>query len=259
MRDGQPRARGDGGEIKALHHGLEILSLMVRAGRPLSATAIGERVGLHQTSVSRIIRTLSADGYVRRAGSRGYVPDFGVFALGTAAVEGFHLVDTARPAMEDIAAEFDGFEATLATLWRGELLHFNRTRLGQASIPFSSRGFPFHLSSAALRLMADRPHAEAIALLEQSRDRQGWKRPTDRVPGTPAEIADLLGSAVERGVLILRRWVTESHVAGSIDVELPNYPPFALSVAGEAERVDDDSLRLWLHEARRRVEKDFVP
>lgn len=257
MRESDQTATRVDREIKALRHGLQILDLLVSSDRPLSATAIGAQIGLHQTSVSRIIRTLITEGFVRKAGTRGFLPDFGVFALGAAAVEDFHLVDTAAPAMCDIAAEIPKFETVLVTMWHGQLLHFVRTQQGQAITPFSSRGFPLHLSSAGLRILIDLPRPKAIELLEASRDRRGWARPTELVPRTPEEALDVAQGLLERGTLITTGWVHDWHISGSIDVEIPDYPPFVLAIYGAAADTTEDSLRLSLHESRRRLEKEF--
>lgn len=257
MRDGIDEEARSGGEIKSLRHGLQILDILVRSDRPLSATAIGAQIGLHQTSVSRIIRTLITEGFIRKTGNRGFVSDFGVFALGSAAVENLHLVETAEQPMREIVAEFPAFVAVLVTLWRGQLLHFVRTTHGENPIPFSSRGYPLHLSSAALRLILDMPREEGLAVLESSRVRSGWDRPTELVPETPEGVLDAARERFERGTLVLAGWVSDWHVAGSIDVEIPNCPPFVLSLYGRSEDASEDTVRLWLHEARRRLEKDF--
>lgn len=87
----EPQPEAATAPTTALAKGVTVLQLLVEADGPLSASEIARRVGLHQSSVSRILSTLSAAGYVRKTGYRSFAPDFGVLSLGAAAVDKFGL------------------------------------------------------------------------------------------------------------------------------------------------------------------------
>lgn len=142
-------------DVKALRHGLKILELVARSDRPLSATTIGVEIGLHQTSVSRILNTLSAEGYVRKARPRGYIASLGVFSLSSAAIQQFPLTKKADSVLRAAIEEFPDLSAALATIWRGELMNFGCSGAGQSIALLSAPRSPLHLSAAGLRLLID--------------------------------------------------------------------------------------------------------
>lgn len=243
--------------LKSLQQGLEILAIVVRAGRPIPAGEIAERIGAHPSTVSRILTTLGDQGLVRRHRRQGFVPDFGVFALGAASVEGFGLVNAAWEPMHEVAVANPGLEAVLVTLWQGETLYFCRVSGDRHPMPFSSFPYPLHQSTAALRLLLDRPHDEALAALEDSRVRRGWHNPVGGIPDGPEAVLDRVSDLVEHASLVTTGWLTADHIAGAIPVEVPAAPPFVLSLSGRQDVVDTSSLRLRLLEARHLLEREL--
>lgn len=236
--------------LKSLQQGLEILGIVVRAGRPIPAGEIAAQIGAHPSTVSRILTTLGDQGLVRRHRRQGFVPDFGVFALGAASVEGFALVRAAWEPMHRVAADNPGLEAVLVTLWHGETLYFCRVSDRQHPLPFSSFAYPLHQSTAALRLLLDQPRTSAVAVLEESRVRRGWDDPAGAIPETADEVLDRAGSLLEKSSLVTTGWLTEDHIAGAIPVEVPGGPPFVLSLAGRQQQADVATLRERLLAAR---------
>jgi len=241
--------------LKSLRQGLEILAVVVRAGRPIPAGEIAEQLGAHPSTVSRILTTLGGQGLVRRHRRQGFVPDFDVFALGAASVEGFGLVTAAWDPMHEVAVANPGLEAVLVTLWQGETLYFCRVSERGHPLPFSSRTYPLHQSTAALRLLLDRPREEAVALLEESQSRRGWENPVGGIPEDPVAVLERVAPLVERGSLVTTGWLTADHIAGAIPVHVPEAPPFVLSLSGRQDDVDVASLRLALLEGRHVVER----
>jgi len=240
--------------LKSLQQGLEILGIVVRAGRPIPAGEIAEQIGAHPSTVSRILTTLGDQGLVRRHRRQGFVPDFGVFALGAASVEGFGLVNAAWNPMHEVIAANPGLEAVLVTLWHSETLYFCRVRGDRHPLPFSSHPYPLHQSTAALRLLLDRPRAEAVAMLQESRSRRGWDNPVGAIPDSPEETLDRAAALLEHSSLVTTGWLTPDHIAGAIPVEVPGAPPFVVSLSGRQGGVDVSTLRIRLLEARHLLE-----
>jgi len=250
QREQEPEA---GGQIKALGRGLEILRLLVEANGPMSATEIGVRMNLHQSSVSRILATLAVGGYVRKADYRSFEPDFGVLGLGLAASKGFALTSKPRAAMLEAAAMCSGLQVSLCVLWREEMIYFLRTSKGVEPIVFSG-GHPLHLSSPALRFMVDMPEEEALSLLRASRKRYGWPRPTELVPETEEQVLAAAREGFQHECVILDGWVTPHSVSAAINLHTTTSQPTALALSGPRSVASDGTIRLWLHEIRRSVE-----
>lgn len=235
----------------ALARGLHVLRLLVDEGSPMTATEIARRIGVHQSSVSRILATLIHVGYVRKTPDRRFAPDFGVLSLASATTW-FPLIRKPRAAMEEIAAAHPEVEATLCMLWRGEMIYFLRTRHQAGAIDFGM-GFPVHLSAPGLRMLIDLPEDHALEVLRQSRSRYGWSG-TGVVPETAEEVLAWARAHVEHDVLVLAEWRSMGHVGAAIPIKTDEDHPVALALTGDLSAADPATLRLWLHDARRIVE-----
>src|SRR3954468_19071527 len=121
MKDEEKKEDGNdmfaGSASKALTRGLEILRLLAESNTPLSSTDIARRLGLHQSSASRILKTLSAAGYVRKPTYQSFTVGYGILTLGGRAVQNFPLMTKTRATITAIADQNSDFLITLATLW----------------------------------------------------------------------------------------------------------------------------------------------
>lgn len=256
MPDHADAPREGSASTNALAKGVKVLQILVEADGPLSASELGRRVGMHQSSVSRILGTLAEAGYVRKTGYRSFAPDFGVLSIGAAAIDKFGLAHKPRPAMEEAAEHAAGLAVTLSVLWRGEVIYFLRTEKGRQHPLFAAEmGWPLHLSAPAMRLLLDLPEREAIELLATSEQEHGWKRPTEQVPKSPKDAIRRARKLLEHDCLILDGWVEPGHMSSAITVVAPGEPPAALALTGQSCVADGYTIRLWLHSFRRSVEQ----
>ena len=234
-------------QIQALARGLEILDLLLDAGRPITGGELAREIGLHESSVSRILQTLIRGGYVSKVPG-GNVPALRMlrFARVTSA---FPMITHVRPVLEAIAAEHPGHHVNLCAYGHGELTYLVRCQADTDTITGFS--FPLHGSSAAMRLLVDLPDEEALAALQTSRRRHGWtggpELPTD-------EVAALTWARdhVHHDVLVLRSW-HDTSTSGAIPLVIDGRQ-LVLAIGGSSD-TDPNNLHLWLHEARRRVEQ----
>jgi len=238
---------------KALTHGLEILRLLVES-TPMTSTDVAARLGLHQSTASRILKTLAAAGYVRKPTYQSFTVDYGVMTLGGRALANFPLTSKPRTKIVEIAARYPDLLVTLSTLWRNELIYLLRAQSGHEVIAGLAGGYPLHLSVVALRLMVDMPEKEAIAILNASRLRYGWTRPTPRVPETPAECLKNARSHLQHDCLVLSGYQTEDGLSLSIPIAAKGEPLCALALTGVTGVRSIDSGLLILQEGRRAIE-----
>ncbi|NED94490.1 helix-turn-helix domain-containing protein [Phytoactinopolyspora alkaliphila] len=251
-------AERSGSSAKALANGVTVLQTLVESDEPLSASEIARRVGLHQSSVSRILATLAEAGYARKTGYRSFAPDFGVLSLGAAAITKFRLAHQPRKAMEAAAQTARGMAVSLSVLWRGEVIYFLRTHDGEPPVLFNATGWPLHLSAPGLRLLLDLPEDEALEMLRKSREKYGWERPEPPAPQSEEEALRRGRELLLHDCLILDGWLMPGHMSSAITVDAPNEPPVALSITGLTKLADPDTIRLWLHSFRRSVEQSLV-
>ncbi len=236
--------------------GLATLRLLVDEGRPMSPTELAAQVGLHQSSVSRILSTLAAAGYVRKVAKRRFEPDFGVLAL-SSAVTNFPLVHKPRAAVAAAAARCRGCLVTLAILWRGQILYFVRTIDGYNIVDFWGGDFPLHQSAPAMRMLLDLPEADALETLAGSRARHGWECRTPVTPTSETEALRRARDLLDDDILILDDWREEGRFAAAIPIDYPADYPVALAIAGQRAVTSDEQVRLWLLQVRRAVEKSL--
>ncbi len=241
------------GGVQSLARGLQILRTLIDEGAPLTGTEIARRFGLHQSSISRVLATLTDLGYVRKAANGRFVPDYGILTFAPAIAQ-FPLVVKPRATIEQIAAEHPGFTVHLCLLWRTEMIYLLRTAMGNETITFWGPAFPLHVSSPALRLLLELPQRQALAILAASKKRLGWEQPTDRVPATATAALRAARKLLEHDVLILDEWYDVGGLGGAIPLQTGENLPVALAITGSNDKVDHATLRLWLHDARRRVE-----
>ncbi|MEN3284502.1 MAG: hypothetical protein V7607_5642 [Solirubrobacteraceae bacterium] len=244
--------RESGGQVLA--RGLAILRLLVDARGPLTSKEIAAAAGIHQSSASRILGTLASAGYVRKVGYREFVPDYGVLALAERAADAFPLSHKPRAAVAATADECEGHLVSLAALWHGHLIYLVRMEKGGEALSVSFDVIPLHLSSPALRLLADLPDENALEILRDSRARSGWARPSDRAPNDELEALAKARELLTHDALVLDSWQAPDVMTAAIRVEAPGEPPTALAISGRTGLVSHETVLLWLQAGRRRVE-----
>ncbi|MBB5214513.1 IclR family transcriptional regulator [Parapusillimonas granuli] len=90
--------------VDALARGLGVLRCFTPGVKSLGNLELAERTGLAKSTVSRIVYTLTALGYLRYDSETGrYAPGYGVLALGFGCLASLEVRQLARPLMEQLA------------------------------------------------------------------------------------------------------------------------------------------------------------
>lgn len=234
-------------QIQALARGLEILDLLLEAGGPVTGGELARRVGLHESSVSRLLQTLIRSGYVSRVAG-GNVPALRMLRF-SRVTGAFPMIARVRPVLERIAAEHPQHHVNLCAYGQRDVTHLVRCQTGTDTITGFS--FPLHRSSAAMRHLADLPDDEALAALRGSRTRYGWAGGPQLPPDEPSALV-WARQHLHHDVLVLSEW-TAGAVSGAIPLGVGGDEPLLLAIGGPSGG-NPDRLHLWLHDARRRVE-----
>ncbi|HEY9294066.1 MAG TPA: helix-turn-helix domain-containing protein [Microlunatus sp.] len=242
---------------QALARGLHILRMLVDEGEAMTATEIGRRIGLHQSSASRILATLSDAGYVRKNDAGRFVADYGVLALASATTK-LPLMQRPRPALEEFLTEHPSLTVSICMLFRDEMIYLLRANSGRDPLVYWSGGFPLNISSPGLRLLVDLPDEDAIAILKASRQRFGWGGRPEVVPPTEEAVLAKARGLVDDDVLILSEWFQQDHIGGAIPLDTPEPHPVALAIVDENAEISAEKLTVLLHQARRVVEHSFA-
>ncbi|MGH7143387.1 MAG: IclR family transcriptional regulator [Planctomycetota bacterium] len=245
---------------QSLARSLQVLGGLVDSAEPISATQLAAQVGLHQSSVSRILSTLQAVGFVRKPDYHHFAADYGLLAFAARAIHQFPLIQRSLPVLRKLGPECDGLMLTVATLWRDEVLYLVRQIGAGEPLVMPLMRYPLQLSSPGLRMLLERPAAEALAALEHSRAEFGWSQPTTEVAGTAAELLARARERLELDVLALDGWQVTGRISAAIPIRLGGLQggdgraEAALSLSGTTGAVSVDRIRALLHQAAREIE-----
>jgi DNA-binding IclR family transcriptional regulator len=93
------------GTSKTLHHGLEVLELLVGAPDGLSITEIADGIGVHRTVAHRLVRTLEEHHLCRRDRFKRVTLGAGLVRLAEPVEQDLRTL--ARPVLEELSEETD--------------------------------------------------------------------------------------------------------------------------------------------------------
>jgi len=217
--------------VQVVDRALDVLEALAAAGGPVGVAELGERTGLPQGTVHRLLQSLQGRGYVRRDASRKYSVGTAAVRLADAAQRS--LARTARPYLAELVA-ISGETANLAVLEGTDVVY-----VAQVSSPHTLRMFaevgrhvPPHSTAVGKVLLAAMPRDEARGLLQR----------TGLAARTDATITDLTDLEAELDLVAAQAWAAdeEEHETGIRCVAVPiggEGPTLAaMSVSGPAER-----------------------
>jgi DNA-binding IclR family transcriptional regulator len=157
-------------------------------GRPdLGVSELATELGMHKSTVSRLLATLERRGLVRRAGER-FAPGPELARLGALALRGMALVATARASLERLAGitgetvnlavpdgeralnvlQVDAAHFVGVTDWTGRAAPLHATANGKALLAFGAAELPRRLPRLTPRTVVDRSALRAE--LERARN-----------------------------------------------------------------------------------------
>jgi DNA-binding IclR family transcriptional regulator len=125
-RPASPSARPEY-RVEALAKGLRILSLFTEQRPTWRVSGIAPAVGMPLPTVYRVVRTLTAEGYLNHLPNGDYRPAVRVLTLGGAALRSLDLGSAATPRLQRLAEE-TGETVNLAALTGDRVLHLVRLR-----------------------------------------------------------------------------------------------------------------------------------
>jgi DNA-binding IclR family transcriptional regulator len=163
--------------IAAIQHAVSVLRAFSAAEPLLGVNEIARRVGLHKSTVSRILATLEDAHLVERDGVSGrFSLGPGVVALAGPLLASLNVREVAQPYLQQLASETG--ESVSLSIWNhGEAVNVDQV-LGPGLIqhiaPIGSRS-PAHCTATGKVFLAHAAHRELQAILAR-----GFVRFTDR-------------------------------------------------------------------------------
>jgi DNA-binding IclR family transcriptional regulator len=205
----------DGSAVQAFSRGLAALRLLAENG-PMTATGIGQALGVHQSSASRLLRSLQREGYVRKPTFHAFSLDMGILLLAGVAMEHFSEVGCAADVCSQLHKE-SGLGAASTMLLGDRLLYLARIgpQGSQRLSLLDDSDFPVHRSSPGMLLAYLRGRREMVRIMKASMRRYGA---ADRAASAERLWGVARGSVGRDGVLYLERFGS-NRCSGSIAYE----------------------------------------
>lgn len=229
------------GFVKSADRVLAVLELLARKAQALSHTEIAAALGIPKSSLTQLLRNLSARAYIASApGANTFALGPAVFALAQRGRRGRDLVALTQPHVEQITRE-TGESSSLNLLREGEIERACGADSPHAltfSMKIGARA-PLYAVSSGKAIMAFLPPAER----DRHLSKLAFARITPRTIGSSRRLLSELRRAAADGVA----YSFEEFTPGIIGVAVPvldqrRYPIGALNVAiptvryGEATR-----------------------
>jgi IclR family transcriptional regulator, acetate operon repressor len=202
--------------VQSADKALAILAAFSEARRDVGVSELAAELGMHKSTVSRLLATLERRGLVRRDGER-FVPGWELARLGALATHGLALVGAAQEAMASLA-EATGETVNLAVRdgesalnvsqvrtahhvgvgdWAGRSRPLHATANGKVLLAFGGGELPRELTALTRRTITDPQKLRAE--LEQVR-RSGFAVATEELElglhAVAAPVFDCFGSCV---------------------------------------------------------------
>lgn len=253
----EARKSTGGSSIHAVERAIAILRTFSPEAPSLGVSDLARRVGLHKSTVHRLLATLERQGFVVQDAAGGqYRLGLQLLELGTLVLAGIELRKVARRHLEEVHHAC-GETVHLAILDEGEVVYIDKLDGTRGVRMYSSIGrrSPAHCTGLGKALLAWQP----AGVLEQIIQRRGLLAYTSRTITSPETLRDHLALVRLRGYAIDNGEHEEfircaaapvfdhtgqvaaavSIAAVGVDVESPRFQEFASLVQQSARTVSE--------------------
>jgi DNA-binding IclR family transcriptional regulator len=186
---------------KSLSRGLAILQQLDADGQTLDQLA--DQLGVHKTTVLRLLRSLEEQRFVRRDAAHRYFLGSQLFALATDALRQHHVRDRAQPHLRALSRAVGGHTIHLAAREGDHVVYIDKVESTHPIRMYSRVGLtaPVHCTAVGRVLTAARPRQEWPSILAELDLRSctpNTVTDADALLGVLEEVAGR-GWAVDRG------------------------------------------------------------
>ncbi|MGE5573646.1 MAG: IclR family transcriptional regulator [Bacteroidota bacterium] len=250
---GQRRERGQA--INSVARALDILDCLAAHRREVGVTEVSQELGVHKSTVSRVLATMESRGYVSRNGTSGkYCLGMRLVELASYRLEQIDLRSQARPFLEELV-QATGETAHLAVFDHGKVVYVDKVDTPQTLMMRSKIGYRVfaHCTALGKAILATLPDE----LVEQVINEKGLPRFTPNTIVDPLALKEHLrrvraqGYAVddeehEEGIRCAAAAILDhaGRVVGALSVSGPTLRVSRQDVETIANLVRDSARRL---------------
>ena len=170
-KDGQTGTAPDGrrltGSVSTVEHAIAVLQALSTKDTAPGVNEIARRIGLHKSTVSRILATLERHGFVERNADNGRIAlGMGLVTLVSPLLANLDVVKAGRPILDRLAAEIG--ETVSLSIWSGNEMVMVEQTLGASTVAHIARHggrVPGHCTAGGKAFLANLPNDELEAFL----------------------------------------------------------------------------------------------
>ncbi|MBT2551039.1 IclR family transcriptional regulator [Arthrobacter sp. ISL-65] len=169
VRDVDTNPNGDlpGGSLQSVDRAITVLKILARSGSA-GVTEVAEEMGVHKSTISRLLRALEAQGMAQSSGRGKYQLGLGILHLANSIPMRLDLAAEARPVLEALASKF-GETVNLAVLSSNHVVNideaFGPSTLGTKN--WMGLLTPIHATSSGKVFLASLSAAERDRMLKE--------------------------------------------------------------------------------------------
>jgi len=155
--------------VQTLERSLDVLEVLADTEEPLGVTEIGNRIGLHKSTVHRILQTLCLRGYVEKEkNSERYQLGIKVVELGIRFFNNLEIRNVAAPMLEELAKSLDEV-VHLVLPDDGEVVYIDKRESSHIVSTYSrvGRRAPMHCTAVGKALLSTMTEEEVLSILKQ--------------------------------------------------------------------------------------------
>lgn len=227
--------------VQTLDRALDILEVLARTEESLGVTEIGNRIGLHKSTVHRILQTLCYRGYVEKEKDRErYRLGIKIVELGIRFFNDLEIRKIAAHFLVQLAKSFDEV-VHLVLPDDGEVVYIDRREASQVISMHSKVGrrAPMHCTAVGKAILSTLPEEEVRHILKV----RGMPGFTHKTITDPDKLIEQLKEIKHNGFAI----ETEENEVGIICAGTPIYDYSgraigAISVSGPANRMKEKGM-----------------
>lgn len=231
---------GQSGGVQSVDRALAVLEILARDGHA-GVSDIAEEMGIHKSTVSRLLGSLVAREMVLQNSERGkYQLGFGILRLASSIPGRLSLVREARPILESLAEEFKE-TVNLAVLRSNYAVNVDQAMGPSTLATYDWVGnlTPLHATSSGKVLLAALPAEERDRILKET----GLPSRTPRTITNRKELENQLLAVARDGYGVVREEFEIGLTAAAVPVHNHIGAVIgAISISGPAFRFDPEEI-----------------
>ncbi|MDI3298563.1 MAG: IclR family transcriptional regulator [Bacillota bacterium] len=171
--------------VQAVERALDLLERLGRHPQGAALGTLAAEVGLHKSTVHRLLHTLAGRGYVLQTEQGAYRLGLRLVQLASALLEGLDLRAEARPFLQELLDRTNEV-VHLVVMEQGEIVYIDKLEGSQTVRMHSSVGkrVPAHCTAVGKSILAHLPEAQLERILRE----KGLPRHTARTITDAAEL-----------------------------------------------------------------------